>query len=300
MAMNMTLFSGWMKGPSKPKNSYTKLQASRVKTVKAPSASLKPFVALVLATLILVGTVLVYKKLSTEVWFPITQVSLNTGLQNSDQQSLIALVNQHVNKGFFGVNLDAIADQLEQQNWVAQATLRRVWPGTIDVLIREHQAVAQWDAETLISSNGILFNVPAEHAYKHLVLINGVAWQAKDLLVASSELEQSVAPFQLNLSSVMSPKSDEIIVTFDNQLVAVFNLNEKEQQFARFNALLEKGFMQSRNKHTLKRLDMRYSNGFSAQWLENTANVSYPTEIKKKIGLDLKPNDYRTTGIHYV
>ncbi len=262
----------------KPVN--TKRQAARNPTAKASKASIKPFVIAGLMSLFVVIIVVINEKLSDQIMFPITAVEVRGQLNNITKHELEQIVLNDLKKGFFDINLNNIANEIESKNWVAQATLRRVWPNKVEVLIREHQAYAVWDDKTLLSSNGILFSVSNSADFKHLALINGQHQHAKKLLLAYSQLEQLLRQKKLTLISLTAVKSDEMIIQFNTDLTAVFSLTEKDKQFSRFVALLDNQFIQYRKQHNtitdkaVERIDMRYSNGFSVVWKEPSSRVN--------------------------
>ncbi len=81
--------------------------------------------------------------------FPIQEVKI-FGIQHANldaiQHSLIPLVS----KGFFGVDVDAIQESLLQNPWIAQVSVRRVWPGQVAITISEHHPVASWNEHSLV------------------------------------------------------------------------------------------------------------------------------------------------------
>ncbi len=238
------------------------------------TVNVKPFLLAALIGALVISSVFIQNNLQHKILFPITHVEVSGRLHNVTKNELEALVLNDLENGFFDIDLNTIAQDIEKLNWVAQATLRRVWPNKVDVLIREHQAVAIWDDDTLISANGILFTAPTKQGYQQLARINGRTDNAKKLLLAYSQLEQLTSVYDLYIDSFSSVKSGEIKVLFNTKLMSTFATQDKELQFKRFASLLDAGYLISNeNKNTLnnkplKSIDLRYSNGFSVVWQE--------------------------------
>ncbi len=256
------------------KQGNRKVEAVRPFRGQVPNKHIKPFVVATLVCILAVGIVAGHERYRDKVWFPITRISLANELQNVSQASLEQWVLKNVKQGFFNIDLNDIADNIEQISWVAQATLRRVWPDTVEIIVREHQAIAVWDEQTLISAEGVLFQVPSSADYKHLARVSGQVEDARELLLAYSQLEQLIAPYGLHVKALTSEKSGAMNVLFDTQLTAIFAYQDKDIQFNRFVALLETGYLalnskqNTFNKQALKSIDLRYSNGFSIVWQE--------------------------------
>ena len=247
-----------------------KLQASRNKNVEASSASLKPFVFVAFVGLTLFIVLLIQQQVSQKVWFPITQVSVIGATKEVNASQLENDILDDLNSSFFALKLDQLADQVEMHSWVAEATLRRVWPNKIEVFIREHQPVALWNENALMSANGVVFKVATTVPYQNLVKISGKQRDSRELLFSLSDLNQLIAKYDVYPVDYDYRKAGELKVLFNNSLEVIFSLEDKQVQFKRFAALLANGFMS--NEKNVQRIDMRYSNGFSVKWVENKSS----------------------------
>lgn len=244
------------------------------------NANTKPYLIAALVSILAITVVFVHDRYKDQILMPITHVVILGEHLNVTADKLKSVVLSDLKQGFFNIDLNGIAQNIENINWVAQATLRRVWPNTVEILIREHQAVAVWDERTLLSANGILFNVDSVDGYQNFARVHGQDYQAKELLLAYSQLEQLVAEFGLHVNHLNSVKSSEMKVQFNTQLNSIFALQDKDIQFGRFVALIKTGYLKmserenTLNKKALKSIDLRYSNGFSVVWQEPQSHLS--------------------------
>lgn len=275
-----------MLGLNKKKQGNRKVDPPRNLKERAENRNVKPYVLASLLCAFVVASVFIYDRISQQILFPITKVAVVGELKQIKEIDLKNLVLNDLQQGFFDIDLNSAASDIEKINWVAQATLRRVWPNKVEILLREHQAVAIWDDQTLISTNGVLFEVDSLEQFKHLAIVTGQRMNAKELLLAYSELDQLTVDFDLQIVELKRIKSGEMNVTFNTQLHSIFALQDKETQYKRFVSLLDSGFIKVKNntnvmnEKALKSIDMRYSNGFSVVWHEPQS------QLNKKLAKD--------------
>ena len=60
----------------------------------------------------------------------------------------------------FAVDLHAVERAFEDIPWVRHATVRRIWPATLQVELEEYEAVAYWGRDALLSTDGEIFTPP--------------------------------------------------------------------------------------------------------------------------------------------
>lgn len=267
-----------MLGFNKKKQGNRKVEPPRNLKERAANRNLKPFLIAAFVCVLAVSLVAIKKQLNNKILFPITDIEIVSVLKNVNESDIKNIVLRDLKHGFFDIKLNQLAQEINDINWVAQTTLRRVWPNTVEVIVREHQAVAIWDDKTLVSTEGLLFEVPSSSEF-NLAKVNGQKDRVKELLLAYSELEQLTDNFGLLIDQLNSVKSGEVKVTYNTGLSTVFALQDKEIQFKRFESLLKTGYLTVKNgnnelnKKAVKSIDLRYSNGFSVVWLEQQTHL---------------------------
>lgn len=75
--------------------------------------------------------------------------------------------------GFFGTSLTTVRRAAEAEPWVAEADVRRVWPGRIQVAITERWPVARWRDDALIDRFGRAFGPVDQSDYADLPALSG-------------------------------------------------------------------------------------------------------------------------------
>jgi hypothetical protein len=64
------------------------------------------------------------------------------GAQQSGADTVVGASGVHTGNRMTGVPLGRVADRIRRLPWVATVTVRRSWPGTIDIAVKERVAVA--------------------------------------------------------------------------------------------------------------------------------------------------------------
>lgn len=92
--------------------------------------------------------------------FAIARIVVNGDLVHNNAITLRANVAPHLVGNFFTVDLRAARQAFEQVPWVRQAQIKRAFPGSLQVQLQEHDAVAYWGPESgsaLVNSYGEVF-----------------------------------------------------------------------------------------------------------------------------------------------
>lgn len=80
------------------------------------------------------------------------------------EAALRAALRGRLRGNFFTMNLTQARHAFEEVPWVAQVSVRRVWPARLVVTIREHQAIGLWNDGRVLSNRGRLFAANAAEA----------------------------------------------------------------------------------------------------------------------------------------
>lgn len=63
---------------------------------------------------------------------------------------------------FFQVETAKVQQQIVTLPWIKTATVQKIWSDTLLITLSEYQAVARWDAQTLVDTEGKLFILPQD------------------------------------------------------------------------------------------------------------------------------------------
>ena len=95
--------------------------------------------------------------------FSLRAIEVHGDLQHVTSASVRAAVAGRLRGNYFTMRLDEARRVMEGVPWVAQASVRRVWPDRLLVTLVEHRALGVWNDGRLLSDAGELFVAnPAE------------------------------------------------------------------------------------------------------------------------------------------
>lgn len=155
-----------------------------------------------LAAAVLVGGVLFW--LAQRPYFALRAIDVRGELQHVTSASVRAAVAGRLKGNYFTMRLDDTRRLLESVPWVAQASVRRVWPNRLLVTLIEHRALGVWDDGRLLSDAGELFVANPAEAEIHgpLPEFDGPESVARDAARRYYEFAALLAPLGMKIASI--------------------------------------------------------------------------------------------------
>ncbi len=138
--------------------------------------------------------------------FQVRYVKL-TGQKETSDSAIVASVGLDPDASIFTVDVASTRQRIEALPWVTAATVRKIFPGTLDVSIEEASAYARWrldSEEVLIAEDGTIlaYEVPARFRALPLVAGRGAnekVREIEDLLTKFPEFKaRTVAALYVN------------------------------------------------------------------------------------------------------
>jgi len=174
---------------------------------------------------------------------------------------LLAVARPRLAAGFLRLDLGALRADLEALPWVASAAVRREWPGTLRIVVREEVPVATWNRAGLLNAAGERFADGTPTAGADLPALSGPAGTEQTVLEASRQMQVvlGAAPARVALSERRAWE-----VTLADGTRVVLGRREPLQRLARF-AAVAAPLVAPEAQH-VDYVDMRYANGFAIGW----------------------------------
>lgn len=166
-------------------------------------------------------------------------------------------------KGFFDVDVADVKTKLEQHPWVAQASVKRLWPDSLVLQLTEHVAIARWGEKDLLNQYGEIFSPRDITSAAHLPRLQGPNDSQFLVMKQYQQFTQILFPAGLRLSELaLSSRGSWQMVVNDGLQVAVGrnDLTEKLERFVEFYANQPKT-----NAELFATVDLRYGNGIAVK-----------------------------------
>ncbi len=154
------------------------------------------------AALVVLGGALLW--VAQRPYFALRAIEVHGELQHVTSASVRAAVAGRLKGNYFTMRLDDTRRLLERVPWVAQASVRRVWPDRLIVTLVEHRALGVWDDGRLLSDTGELFVANPAEAEIHgaLPAFEGPEAVARDAAHRYYEFAALLAPLGMKIETV--------------------------------------------------------------------------------------------------
>lgn len=204
-----------------------------------------------------------FNQFKTIQYFPIKEVKV-AGIQHVDHAAVQRIITPLVNKGFFAVNVDQIKESLAQFPWVADASVRRVWPNQVIIQVAEKLPLARWNDEKLLSQSGELFSPARETFPTHLPQFVGPEGMQLSMMESYAQMDKVLAPLHFKITRLELSPAHAWSLTLENGIK--INVGHKDilTRLGDFVKVYPKIVGSRANE--VNSVDLRYSNGLAVRW----------------------------------
>lgn len=193
---------------------------------------------------------------------PIRSVRIEGEFAHVTRDELRQAIAQAARGGLFSVDVGAIRRAAQTLPWVHHVTVRRVWPDGLRVSVTEQRAVAIWNDDALLNSEGAPFKPDAASFPPALPQLSGPDGSERLLLGHQRAVQKILAPLKLDVTRLAMDERRALSAVLDGNLELILGRDEiyaRVTRFTRMYALLAK-------RGEMRRADLRYSNGMAVRW----------------------------------
>lgn len=210
-----------------------------------------------------------WRYLTNPTHFPIRVVKLQASYAHVDPRQLQQKIVPFVSRGFFSLN-EAHLQQtlLSQMPWIAKVELQRVWPDIVLIRIAEYQPAAHWGNAKLIDVNGKLFSVPEANRLQNLPALNGPEAYQKQIWDLYLAMSKSLLPLGLRIQKLEMDNRQAYSLVLNNGAQVLLGRREPLPRLQRFVKVYPKIFTPTQAQ--AERIDLRYQNGLTVKWREES------------------------------
>lgn len=217
-----------------------------------------------LAGVLVLGTV-AWLQFDPDALLPIEHIEVAGNPQHADVAAVRELARAHA-PGFVGAELERLRDALEAQAWIDAVSLRRQWPDTLVVEIREPVPVAQWGEDHLVDRHGRLFGPVDLTEWDSLPALAGTDGRQVVLMHRYLEVSARLADAGLEVMGLEEgARHDWTIHLADGVRV----LMGRDSDRSRLGQLVRavpaiRGYREA----PVERIDLRYPHGLAVAWAD--------------------------------
>lgn len=212
---------------------------------------------------------------------PIRVIEVHGELHHHSSQLLQRTISDRLRGGILTADLGALKAAAEQLPWVGRASLRRVWPDRLQVQIEEHRPIARWNADGLVTAEGVVFHPDSSSIPPGLPLLEGDDKRAPEVARRYLEWRERLALVAHLIDTLAVDARGDWRLRLVNGIDLRLGTGPVEERLARFIETLQQ--IEAAGRPLM--VDMRYSNGFAVKWAPNAdAPVRATSDRTKRSG----------------
>ncbi len=201
---------------------------------------------------------------------PIRVVTVDGEMQGLSRESLQHTIAEHIDGGILTQDLARLKQRVEDLPWIHRASVRRIWPDRLVFAVAEHEAIAQWGDNGLVTVDGIVFRPRDGRLPAGLVRLDGAEDMAPEVVERYQGWHPLLAELGLIVDSVARDARGDWTLTLLGGTELYLGTENIETRFKRLLA----AYPQVEAIGVPIRIDLRYSNGFAVRWIPRAKAAS--------------------------
>jgi len=195
---------------------------------------------------------------------PIEAVQVKGTFQRVPSMTVEAALAEYLDEGFLSLNLNEVQSRIASIPWVAKASVRRQWPGVLEVIVTEERAAARWGKSGLLNTRGELFVTEATHLPVELPRLSGPDGSELQVAQRYFELQQKLEQRGLSVVALNLDERGSWDLILSNGIQVRLGSSSVNERVARFFLALDQ--VLAADSSRVAYIDMRYTNGFAVGW----------------------------------
>ncbi len=254
-----------------------------------------------MATLMTFATValLIIDRLYRPGAFVIDQLKLTGQFTYLTPEAVQSVIHKEPLGNFFSIELSQIKQRIEDMAWVKSADVRREWPHTLSVRVREHRPVMRWkniasqdhhEGDQWVSLSGDLIRLEKPLQQHSATTLKGIEHDAKQLLTKALVWQKRLSSSKLTVHEVSLSASQSWTLTLSklgqekqHKFELLLGTENTEKRLQRFQTLFDTRLYAMESE--LIKIDARYPDGLAVQQI-NSESKATPVSMRRHSVID--------------
>lgn len=214
-----------------------------------------------LATLLIVNADVLAQRINQ----PVTKVRMENQWQRISDQEVRAMLAAYMGTGYFDFDVLGVKTTLEQHPWVRQASVKKIWPNSLGLHLREEVAIARWGNNGLLNQYGEIFRPQQTSHLQALPALDGPGDSQIHVMEQYRAINQLFFPAGLRVTSLALSERGSWTLELNDNVRVIAGREDVMGRLDRFLAFYSK---HSDSIPEMLAVDLRYDNGLAVQNLE--------------------------------
>lgn len=198
-----------------------------------------------------------------QTWFEIQSVQIEGDLKYSDKVSLAAFYDGLKGQSLLSFSQQELVQLSVAPPWVSSASIRRLWPNGLLIVVKEHEPLAIWRERQIITSSRDII-APQKMPLLPLPLLFGPEGSDKVVLEQFGLVSQVLSSTDLRIKKLQLEARGAWSIEFDNSLAVRLGREEVLERLQRFIAVYISDL--SGRIAEINYVDARYPHGVAVNW----------------------------------
>ncbi len=194
----------------------------------------------------------------------IERITITGATEQVTPAAIRHVLEPHLEQQFMAIDLSAVQQQLEGMPWVHSANIRRQWPNTLAVHIKEQQPIARWNDRGFLNHEGRFFRGDMASRWQSLPSLVGPEGTETNLMKRYHMLESLMAGLELRLQQLSEDPIGQISFALANGTEVMLGDRELALRARRFAAL----YRHHLSPGQVERIDLRYEHGAAVRFVD--------------------------------
>lgn len=197
---------------------------------------------------------------------PLRVIEVEGEFRHLHKEQIRERVVASIDGGFFTCDMAELRDAVLALPWVADVSIRRVWPDRLHMSVSEEIPLARWGDDALINVNARVFRPDAREAYDGLVRLHGPDGSESRVVALLQAALPAAGLLGIRIDALTLDERRHWSLQFDDGLVVSLGGEDVHGRLAQFFRIYP--MLTERSERQPLRVDMRYAHGFAVRWKE--------------------------------
>lgn len=197
----------------------------------------------------------------------VTQIEIRGELKYQQPDVLQAVLNKRLGEGFLSLDLNKLKEEIEEMPWIYSASLRRRWPGTVMITVKEQYPVARWNGEFFLNEYGEAFRPSDTVVIDDIPELTGPEGRAKDMLSKYVSYTEQLGAVNERIASLSLETRGAWRIRLQNGIEIKLGRAPLDEKLGRLLRAYQLGLNSKASEITS--IDARYTNGIAVRWKDS-------------------------------
>lgn len=204
-----------------------------------------------------------YESLAFYLNRPVVKVHIENQWQQLDHDTVRAAVSPFIGTGFFSFDVSGVKSNLEQDPWIAKASVKRIWPDGVALNITEEVAIARWGESELLNQYGDRFSPSRVVGLSSLPALTGPEESQFEVMEQYQLMSQILYPAGLRITHLKLSARGSWDLVLNESLQVTVGRSHVIDRLERFVGFYAAQPVQDTGEFLA--VDLRYGNGIAVK-----------------------------------